>query len=48
MITSRVYPKLAIGEAAKLYAFNNGTKGVTMSSLDAWSMRNAQINTNAI
>ncbi|XP_010491942.1 PREDICTED: beta-fructofuranosidase, insoluble isoenzyme CWINV6 isoform X1 [Camelina sativa] len=46
VITSRVYPKLAIGEAAKLYVFNDGTRGVTMSSLEAWSMRNAQINTN--
>ncbi|XP_010453254.1 PREDICTED: beta-fructofuranosidase, insoluble isoenzyme CWINV6-like [Camelina sativa] len=48
VITSRVYPKLAIGEAAKLYVFNDGTKGVTMSSMEAWSMRNAQINSNAI
>lgn len=48
MITSRVYPKLAIGEAAKLYVFNDGTRGVTMSSLEAWSMRNAEINSNAI
>ncbi|CAH2072967.1 unnamed protein product [Thlaspi arvense] len=48
VITSRVYPRLAINEAAKLYVFNGGTNGVTMSSLDAWSMRNADINTNAI
>ena len=42
-ITARVYPKLAINEQAKLYVFNNGTKSVTISSLNAWSMNNAQI-----
>ncbi|CAB87665.1 Beta-fructofuranosidase, insoluble isoenzyme CWINV6 [Arabidopsis thaliana] len=46
VITSRVYPKLAIGEAAKLYVFNDGENGVIMTSLEAWSMRNAQINSN--
>ncbi|VVB14176.1 unnamed protein product [Arabis nemorensis] len=48
VITSRVYPKLAIGEAAKLYVFNEGARSVTMSSLEAWSMRNAEINSNTI
>ncbi|KAF2537594.1 hypothetical protein F2Q68_00022899, partial [Brassica cretica] len=48
VITSRVYPKLAIGEAAKLYVFNDGTRGVTISSLEAWSMRNAEVNLNAL
>lgn len=48
MITSRVYPKLAIREAAKLYVFNDGINGVTMSSFEAWNMRNAQINSDAI
>lgn len=48
MITSRVYPKLAIGEAAKLYVFNEGARSVTMSSLEAWNMRNAEINSNTI
>ncbi|KAG2334260.1 hypothetical protein Bca52824_005440 [Brassica carinata] len=46
VITSRVYPKMAIGEDARLYVFNHGTKTVTMSSLEAWSMRKAQINSN--
>ncbi|KAJ4833794.1 hypothetical protein Tsubulata_014713 [Turnera subulata] len=41
-ITSRVYPQLAIHEAAHLYAFNNGTLGVRISSLNAWSMSNAK------
>ncbi|KAM0070469.1 putative glycosidase [Helianthus debilis subsp. tardiflorus] len=42
-ITARVYPKLAIHEHAKLYVFNNGTKSVTMLSLNAWNMNKAQI-----
>ncbi|KAL8239062.1 hypothetical protein R6Q59_015629 [Mikania micrantha] len=42
-ITARVYPKLAIHEHAKLYVFNNGTKSVTISSLNAWNMNKAQI-----
>ncbi|XP_076940242.1 beta-fructofuranosidase, cell wall isozyme-like [Bidens hawaiensis] len=42
-ITARVYPKLAIHEHAKLYVFNNGTKSVTLSSLNAWNMNKAQI-----
>ena len=48
MITSRVYPKVAIGEAAKLYLFNDGTRGVNISSMEAWSMRNAEVNLNAL
>ncbi|OVA08427.1 Glycoside hydrolase [Macleaya cordata] len=43
-ITARVYPKLAIGEGAHLYAFNNGAEKVRISSLTAWSMKKAQIN----
>ncbi|KAK9065568.1 hypothetical protein SSX86_014969 [Deinandra increscens subsp. villosa] len=42
-ITARVYPKLAIHEHAKLYVFNKGTKSVTISSLNAWTMKKAQI-----
>ncbi|XP_059644612.1 beta-fructofuranosidase, insoluble isoenzyme CWINV1-like isoform X1 [Cornus florida] len=42
-ITSRVYPTLAIEDGAHLYAFNNGTEGVTISKLSAWSMKKAQI-----
>ncbi|KAJ0936659.1 putative fructan beta-(2,1)-fructosidase [Helianthus annuus] len=42
-ITSRVYPVLAVGEQAHLYAFNNGTKSLSISSLSAWSMKKAQI-----
>uniref|UniRef100_A0A1Y3BXV3 Putative glycoside hydrolase, family 32 n=1 Tax=Helianthus annuus TaxID=4232 RepID=A0A1Y3BXV3_HELAN len=42
-ITSRVYPVLAVGEQAHLYAFNNGTQSLSISSLSAWSMKKAQI-----
>ncbi|XP_059644806.1 beta-fructofuranosidase, insoluble isoenzyme CWINV1-like [Cornus florida] len=42
-ISSRVYPTLAIEGGAHLYAFNNGTQGVTISKLSAWSMTKAQI-----
>ncbi|KAK8545289.1 hypothetical protein V6N13_066575 [Hibiscus sabdariffa] len=43
-ITARVYPKLAINNKAHLFAFNNGTLSVTISSLHAWSMNKARVN----
>ncbi|XP_058087788.1 beta-fructofuranosidase, insoluble isoenzyme 1-like [Magnolia sinica] len=43
-MTARVYPSLAIGNKARLYAFNRGTEAVRISKLNAWSMRKAQIN----
>ncbi|KAL8267008.1 hypothetical protein R6Q59_004352 [Mikania micrantha] len=43
-ITARVYPTLAIGEEAHLFAFNNGTESVVISELRAWSVKKAQIN----
>ncbi|GLT25586.1 hypothetical protein SLA2020_007070 [Shorea laevis] len=42
-ITARVYPELAIGDEAELYAFNNGTLDVNISRLNDWSMRKAQL-----
>ncbi|XLQ99105.1 hypothetical protein HN51_053823 [Arachis hypogaea] len=45
-ITARVYPTLAINDEAQLYAFNNGTSSVKITSLSAWSMKKAQINGN--
>ncbi|KAJ8774866.1 hypothetical protein K2173_018125 [Erythroxylum novogranatense] len=42
-ITTRVYPTVAVHEGAHLYVFNNGTKSVVVSRLDAWSMSNARI-----
>ncbi|WJX92116.1 hypothetical protein P8452_73799 [Trifolium repens] len=41
-ITARVYPTLAINDKASLYAFNNGTTDVKITSLNAWSMKKAQ------
>jgi len=43
-ITSRVYPKLAIGENANLFVFNKGTQSVDILTLSAWSLKSAQIN----
>ncbi|XP_010534898.1 PREDICTED: beta-fructofuranosidase, insoluble isoenzyme CWINV1-like [Tarenaya hassleriana] len=43
-ITARIYPKLAIGEEAHLYVFNNGRQSVHLSSLSAWTMATAHIN----
>ncbi|KAL9247286.1 hypothetical protein vseg_020732 [Gypsophila vaccaria] len=43
-ITARVYPTLAINENASLYAFNNGTNDVMITTLSAWSMKKAVIN----
>lgn len=42
-ITSRVYPTLAVLNAAHLHVFNNGTETVTIKKLNAWSMKRAQI-----
>lgn len=42
-ITSRVYPQLAVHEETRLYLFNNGTRNVRISRLNAWSMNRAQI-----
>ncbi|XP_039051206.1 beta-fructofuranosidase, insoluble isoenzyme CWINV1-like isoform X2 [Hibiscus syriacus] len=42
-ITARVYPKLAIDNQTHLYAFNNGTFDVNISTLNAWSMKKAEI-----
>ncbi|KAL8498982.1 hypothetical protein ACS0TY_022079 [Phlomoides rotata] len=42
-ITSRAYPKVATFENSHIYLFNNGAKSVTISSVDAWSMKKAQI-----
>lgn len=43
-ITARVYPRMAIGGGAHLYAFNSGMEDVRISSLSAWSMKKAHIN----
>ncbi|WCJ29611.1 Beta-fructofuranosidase insoluble isoenzyme 1 [Euphorbia peplus] len=41
-ITSRVYPKMAVDNKARLYVFNNGTESIKMSKLNAWGMNKAQ------
>ncbi|XP_057775933.1 beta-fructofuranosidase, insoluble isoenzyme CWINV1-like isoform X2 [Salvia miltiorrhiza] len=41
-ITARAYPTLAVFENSHIYVFNNGAKSIGVSSLSAWSMKNAQ------
>uniref|UniRef100_A0A1D1ZGR4 Beta-fructofuranosidase, insoluble isoenzyme 3 n=1 Tax=Anthurium amnicola TaxID=1678845 RepID=A0A1D1ZGR4_9ARAE len=43
-ITSRVYPVEAVGDAAHLYAFNNGEATVRISHLKAWQMGTPMMN----
>jgi len=43
VITSRVYPLLAIEKDAHLYVFNNGSQSVVISKLNAWNMKQAEI-----
>ncbi|KAL9228542.1 hypothetical protein vseg_004109 [Gypsophila vaccaria] len=43
VITARVYPTLALEDKAHLYAFNNGTSNVVITSFIAWSMNKANI-----
>ncbi|XP_052481711.1 beta-fructofuranosidase, insoluble isoenzyme CWINV1 [Gossypium raimondii] len=43
-MSARVYPTLAINNAAHLYVFNNGSEAVEISKLNAWSMKKAIIN----
>ncbi|WCJ34283.1 Beta-fructofuranosidase insoluble isoenzyme 1 [Euphorbia peplus] len=44
VILSRVYPTLAVSNAAHLYVFNNGSETITVDSLKAWSMKNPVMN----
>lgn len=44
VISSRVYPTLAVAENAHLHVFNNGLESVTIERLNAWSMKTARIN----
>lgn len=43
-ITARVYPIMATEGGAHLYAFNNGTRNVQITELNAWSMKKADLN----
>ncbi|XP_076887746.1 beta-fructofuranosidase, insoluble isoenzyme 1-like isoform X2 [Bidens hawaiensis] len=38
VITSRVYPELAVYGDAHLHVFNNGTESITVQRLNAWSI----------
>ncbi|KAL2348136.1 hypothetical protein Fmac_002136 [Flemingia macrophylla] len=42
-VTSRVYPTRAIYGAARLFLFNNATKGTVIASLTVWQMNSAFI-----
>ncbi|KAF2307647.1 hypothetical protein GH714_030580 [Hevea brasiliensis] len=44
VITSRVYPTLAIFDKARLFVFNNGSETITVKKLNAWSMKNPVMN----
>ncbi|KAF9680859.1 hypothetical protein SADUNF_Sadunf06G0165400 [Salix dunnii] len=39
VITSRVYPTIAVFDKAHLFVFNNGSETVTVENLNAWSMK---------
>ena len=43
VFTSRVYPEQAIGSAAKVYLFNNGSESVTVKSVSLWDMDSIKI-----
>nr|XP_043635833.1 beta-fructofuranosidase, insoluble isoenzyme 1-like [Erigeron canadensis] len=43
IISSRVYPTLAVSDSAHLHVFNNGSEPITVETLEAWSMKTAQI-----
>ncbi|CAM6077766.1 unnamed protein product [Sphagnum tenellum] len=38
VVTSRVYPTVAIGDLAKLYLFNNGMTPITVRNITTWHM----------
>lgn len=43
-ILARVYPTLAVNKNARLFAFNNGSEIISITKLNAWSMRNPRMN----
>ncbi|MCE0480874.1 Beta-fructofuranosidase, insoluble isoenzyme cwinv1 [Datura stramonium] len=43
-MTTRVYPTLAINDDAHIFVFNNGSQHVDISTLTAWSLKQANIN----
>lgn len=43
VITSRVYPELALDVAAHVFLFNNGTEPITASAVRVWNMNSIHI-----
>nr|XP_043609968.1 beta-fructofuranosidase, insoluble isoenzyme CWINV3 [Erigeron canadensis] len=43
-ITARVYPQFSSGKEAHVYAFNNGSADLFVSTLNAWSMKKSKGN----
>lgn len=43
VITSRVYPELALDDAAHVFLFNNGTELITASTVRVWNMNSVHI-----
>ncbi|XP_051143562.1 beta-fructofuranosidase, soluble isoenzyme I-like [Andrographis paniculata] len=43
VITSRIYPTNAIGNASRVYLFNNATRARVTASIKVWKMKSAEI-----
>jgi beta-fructofuranosidase len=43
VITSRVYPELAVKSSVRAFLFNNGTETVTVKSVTAWDMASVDL-----
>lgn len=43
VITSRVYPELAVKGAARAFLFNNGTESVTVKAVTAWDVASVDL-----
>ncbi|XP_054784473.1 beta-fructofuranosidase, cell wall isozyme-like [Prosopis cineraria] len=43
-ITARVYPTLAINDEAHLFVFNDASSNLNVTTLTAWSMKKARVN----
>ncbi|ONK57463.1 uncharacterized protein A4U43_C09F770 [Asparagus officinalis] len=43
-MTSRVYPSIAVGDAAHLFVFNNGAEDVKITEMKAWEMKKPLMN----
>lgn len=41
--TSRVYPKLAIGQSAHVFLFNHGFEEIVVQSISTWNMKSAML-----